>query len=157
MVLSTAATLTWSDKQPRCNAVGAFYRTFRRLAELATGSAAGARAPKACVPRLRDVYRTGRVSRTERRISSACRRGSYLDAVLTLPVIRRQEGTAQDIRGTPTPHPAGEEAWTQAPHKRELLADQQPDPRLPLAGPLPTAPTWQIHAWRILLGHGYAG
>lgn len=77
--------------------------------------------------------------------------------MLTLALIRRQEGTPQDLRGGPAPAPAGPQARAQAPHQRELVADQQPRPRRALAGSLPPTPTWQVHARRILLGHGYAG
>lgn len=139
-----------------CNSVGARYRIFRRLSKLAAGSAAGARAPKACAPRLRYVHRTGRVPRPERRVSRA-NRIRYLDAVLTFTVFRRQKGTPQDFRGTPAPPTAGPQTRAQALHQGELLAHQQLYPRRPLARPLQTTPTWQVYARRILLGHGYAG
>lgn len=77
--------------------------------------------------------------------------------MLTLPVIRRQESAAQDLRGAPAAAAAGPQARAQAAHPRELVAHQQPHPRLAVAGAVPAAPAWQVHARRLLLGHGYAG
>lgn len=77
--------------------------------------------------------------------------------MLTLPVIRRQKSASQNLRGGPAAPPAGPQARAQASHQRELLADQQPRPRLPLACALPHTSTWKVYAGWILLGHGYTG
>lgn len=133
---------------------------FPEAGELAAagGSAGGARAPKACAPRQQcDVHRTGRVSRTQRGVPRRLRPVAYLDAVLTLSVIRRQKSAPQNIRGDPAPHPTGPQARAQATHQRKLLANQQPRPRLPLASSLQTTSTWKVYARWILLGHGYTG
>lgn len=119
-------------------------------------SAAGARAPTACARDRRDVHRTGRVPRTQRRVARR-RLAAPLDAVLTHPVICRQESAPQDLRRGPAAPPAVAQARAQAPHPRELVAHQQPRARFALARALPPAPTWQIYARRILLGYGYTG
>lgn len=77
--------------------------------------------------------------------------------MLTLPVIRRQESTPQNLRGGPASAAAGPQAGTQAPYQRKLLAYQQPGSRSTLASALPTTPTWKVNAGRLLLGHGHTG
>lgn len=137
--------------------VSACYRIFRRLAGCAR-SAAAACAHGACVARrLCDVHRTGRVPRAQRRVPRRLRLPHSLDTVLTHTVIRRQESAPQDIRRSPAPASARPQAGAQVTHQRELLAHQQPRPRVPLARALPATPTWKVYARRILLGHGYTG
>lgn len=114
-------------------------------ARLRPASAAGARAPTACA-RVRDVHRTGRFPRAQRRVARALRLPAAVDAVLTYAVVRRQESASQNLRGGRAAPPAGPQARAQARHPGELLAHQQPRARFPLARALPPASTWQVHA-----------
>lgn len=75
--------------------------------------------------------------------------------MFTVATVRRQEGAPQDLRGDPAAAAAGAPEGPQAAHPREFVAHQQSSARRALARAMSPASDRQVHAGRLLLGHGH--